>query len=198
MIVFINGGSGQGKSEFAEKIATHFGGKLIYVATMPIFSKEDEQKVERHHQLRAGKGFETLERPKLLEDIPSGDETVLIECISTHTANVIFDPEIGTDVDAADRKAADEADPAKDIQEVFETEQYLRLIKQEIEPILQRPGHTIFVSAEVAQDGTVYDDETETYKAVLTAVNNWLMERADAAYEVVCGIPVTVKGELRV
>lgn len=192
MVVFVTGGSGQGKSEFAEKIATHFGGKLIYVATMPIFSKEDEQKVERHHKLRAGKGFETLERPKLLEAIPSQDETVLIECISTHTANVIFDPEIQPSEDERFLNSPDTSEAA------IKTEAYIQFIKEEMEPLLNRKGHTIFVSAEVAQDGTVYDDETECYKAVLTEINKWLAEKADAAYEVVCGIPVSIKGDLRV
>ena len=34
------------------------------------------------------------------------------------------------------------------------------------------------------------------YKKVLLNVNNFLMKHADAAFEVVCGIPLTVKGEL--
>ena len=71
-------------------------------------------------------------------------------------------------------------------------------IRKEIEPILNRNGNTIFVSAEVAFDGEVYDEMTEQYKNVLTAVNSWLAERADAVFEVVCGIPVRIKGDLRV
>ncbi len=188
MIVFVNGGSGCGKSAYAENIAMHFGGKMVYVATMPIFSEEDEKKVERHHKLRAGKGFETLERPKLLTEIPQGEETVLIECMSTHTANVIYDAEI-----FSEEKTEIASLSAKE-----KTVAYFGLIQKELEELLQRKGNTIFVSAEVAQDGRTYDEETEVYKAVLTEVNQWIMEQADAGFEVVCGIPVSIKGELRV
>ena len=190
MIVFINGGSGSGKSAFAEKVACSLGGPLVYVATMPVFSPEDERKVARHHKLRAGKGFETLERPKLLSGIPGGNETVLIECMSTHTANILYDTSI--DFSELDTEVS-EGISSKD-----KTEYYLDILKKELAPVLQRKGNTVFVSAEVAQDGHMYDEETEVYKNLLTKVNTWLMSRADAAFEVVCGIPIPVKGEYRV
>ena len=195
MIVFINGGSGSGKSAFAEKIAASLGGPLIYVATMPVFSKEDEKKVERHHKLRAGKGFQTLERPQLLVDIPNGSETVLIECMSTHTANVLFDQSIvfsKIGAEQPDLLLVEGSSPKQ------KAECYLDLIKKEITAVLQRKGNTVFVSAEVAEDGQIYDEETEIYKSLLTKVNTWLMSQADAGFEVVCGIPVPVKGEYNV
>lgn len=190
MIVFINGGSGSGKSAFAENVACSLGGPLVYVATMPVFSPEDEKKVARHHKLRAGKGFETLERPRLLSGIPDNYGTVLIECMSTHTANILYDPDI--DFSELDLESSERLSPTD------KTEYYFGIIKKELAPVIQRKGNTVFVSAEVAQDGHTYDEETEVYKNLLTKVNTWLMTRADAAFEVVCGIPVPVKGELRV
>ena len=195
MIVFINGGSGSGKSAFAEKVAASFGGPLIYVATMPVFSKEDEKKVERHHKLRAGKGFQTLERPQLLADLPNGEETVLIECMSTHTANILFDQRIDFSKLGAGQP---DFSSAEDISAEQKAERYLDLIKKEITSVLKRKGNTVFVSAEVAEDGQTYDEETEIYKSLLTKVNTWLMSQADAGFEVVCGIPVPVKGEFNV
>ena len=103
MRVFITGGSGAGKSAFAESTAQKLGGRLVYVATMPVVSEEDKKKVERHHQLRAGKGFTTLERPGRLDNLPDDGETLLIECISTYTANLMFNPE-NAPSDAADAK----------------------------------------------------------------------------------------------
>ena len=190
MIVFITGGSGCGKSAFAEKVAVSLGGKRIYVATMPVYSEEDERKVERHHRLRAGKGFETLERPKLLHPIPDQKETVLIECMSTHTANILYDPEI--DFSILPVSAVNKNSETPYSQDSF----YIDMIRKELETVLNRSGHAVFVSAEVALDGEVYDEETEQYKRILTAVNSWLAEQADAAFEVVCGIPVRIKGEL--
>ena len=170
MTVFITGGSGSGKSAFAESIAQKLGGSLVYVATMPVASDEDKAKVERHHRLRAGKGFVTLERPGKLADLPDGGETMLIECLSTHVANLMFSP---------DKAPADAA-----------------LIKAELAPLLHRKGNTIFVSAEIASDGAIYSPETEAYRSMLTAINRHLVDNCDAAVEVVCGIPVRIKGEL--
>ena len=69
-------------------------------------------------------------------------------------------------------------------------------LKAEFAPILQRKGNTIFVSAEIASDGAAYSPETEVYKSVLTAINRHLVQSCDAAFELVCGIPVKIKGEL--
>lgn len=188
MIVFITGGSGCGKSAFAEKVAVCLGGKRIYIATMPVYSEEDMKKVERHHKLRAGKGFETLERPKLLLPVPDQEETVLIECMSTHTANMLYDP----DIDFSALPAAGSGEEGEAPSDSF----YIEKIRQELKPVLNRNGHTIFVSAETALDGVAYDEVTERYKRVLTAVNSFLAEQADAVFEVVCGIPVRIKGDL--
>ena len=179
MTVFITGGSGSGKSAFAESIAQKLGGSLVYVATMPVAGPEDQAKVERHHALRAGKGFVTLERPGKLADLPDGGKTMLIECLSTHVANLMFSP---------DNASADAAQNS--------TAHWTEQLKAELTPLLHRKGNTIFVSAEIASDGATYSPETEAYKSVLTAINRHLVQSCDAAFELVCGIPVKIKGEL--
>ena len=177
MKVFIIGGSGNGKSAFAEKVAAKLGGKLIYIATMPIYSEEDLKVVERHHKLRAGRGFETLERPERICDVPDNKETILLECMSTHVANVMF----GAGFE--DLQGDPDVDWAKEIW-------------AEIEPVFEREGNTIIVSAEVAKDGYSYDPSTNQYREALTSVNNKLAGAADLFVEVVCGIPVVLKGNL--
>ena len=178
MRVFICGGSGAGKSAFAETVAQRLGGSLVYVATMPVVSPEDEKTVERHHRLRCGKGFITLERPGKLLELPDNGETILIECISTHIANVMF----GQDNGKSDFNN--------------NTAYWESILKAELAPLLHRKGNTIFVSAEVTSDGITYSPETETYKSVLTAINSYLIENSDSAWEMVCGIPAKIKGEL--
>ena len=175
MRVFICGGAGAGKSAFAESVAQKLGGRLVYVATMPVVSDEDKAKVERHHRLRAGKGFTTIERPGALSDLPDNGETMLVECLSTHVANMMFNPSTGSGQNAAHWSEA---------------------IKAELAPLLKRKGNTIFVSLEITGDGATYSPETEMYKEVLTAVNCHLVQNADVAFEVVGGIPVKIKGEL--
>ena len=175
MRVFICGGAGAGKSAFAEGLAQKMGGRLVYVATMPVVSDEDKAKVERHHRLRAGKGFTTIERPGALSNLPDNGEAMLVECLSTHVANMMFNPSTDSGQSA---------------------DHWIKVLKAELAPLLKRKGNTIFVSLEITSDGTTYSPETEAYKSVLTAVNRYLVQNCDAAFEVVCGIPVKIKGEL--
>lgn len=177
MKIFIVGGSGNGKSAYAEKIASKIGGKMIYIATMPIYNEDDLKVVERHHKLRAGRGFETLERPKRLEDIPDNKETVLIECMSTHVANMMF------------------GDGFEELKRNKETE-WEKEIWDEVEPVFCRAGSTIIVSAESAMDGFDYGPETNDYRMTLAHINNRLADTADIFIEVVAGIPVVHKGNL--
>ena len=73
MFITVTGGSGSGKSAFAE---------------------ESRKRVARHRQMRKDKQFETLECYTDLEHaaIPYGS-TVLLECMSNLTANEIFSPD---------------------------------------------------------------------------------------------------------
>ena len=58
MITLIMGGSGSGKSAYAEDYALAQAGESskYYIATMQIYDAEGQRKVERHRKLRAGKG----------------------------------------------------------------------------------------------------------------------------------------------
>ena len=191
MRVFICGGAGAGKSAFAESVAQKLGGRLVYVATMPVVSDEDKAKVERHHRLRAGKGFTTIERPGALSDLPDTGETMLIECLSTHVANLMFNPGNTTADTTHNTDCLHPGCPAAAV-----AAHWSEAIKTELAPLLKRKGNTIFVSLDIASDGTTYSPDTEAYKSVLTDVNRYLVQNSDAAFEVVCGIPVKIKGEL--
>ena len=65
MLILVTGGSGSGKSEYAENTAVALAEKeglpLYYVATMKPYGEEGRRRVARHRRLRAGKGFETIE-----------------------------------------------------------------------------------------------------------------------------------------
>ena len=70
MMHVITGGSGSGKSAYAEMWLTGKPEKseekkaicpYLYIATMRPFGAETQKKIERHRQMRAGKGFQTLE-----------------------------------------------------------------------------------------------------------------------------------------
>ena len=92
MLILVSGGAGSGKSEFAEGLVTSSGlGQRVYLATMRVWDAESVRRVERHRQMRAGKGFETLECPENLAGVtlPSGC-AALLEDLSNLTANEFF------------------------------------------------------------------------------------------------------------
>lgn len=169
MTVFISGGSGSGKSALAERICSSFGGEMLYIATMPVYSEEDLKKVARHHALRAGRGFETAEMPSKIGPIPP-QSTVLFECLSTFTANRMF---------------SGEQCPC------WET-----ALWAELSGLLSRPGHTVIVSAEIGGDGEYYTPEVDAYRRTLTALGRRICAQADLVIETVCGIPLIKKGTL--
>ena len=65
MLELVTGGSGSGKSAYAESRICEWNRQdpkpLFYIATMYPYGEETEKKIERHRMLRKGKGFETLE-----------------------------------------------------------------------------------------------------------------------------------------
>ena len=75
MLVVVTGGSGSGKSAFAEETILSLGeARRIYIATMQAFDEESHRRIRRHRHMRAGKGFETIERYTELNEllIPEG------------------------------------------------------------------------------------------------------------------------------
>ena len=64
-MILVIGGSGSGKSAYAEKVALECQKEKrhFYLATMHVFGEEGQKKVERHKRMRAGKGFVTIEQP---------------------------------------------------------------------------------------------------------------------------------------
>ena len=64
MFALIFGGSGSGKSEYAEKLSCELAQKneKYYIATMIPYGEEGKKRVERHKKLREGKDFYTIDR----------------------------------------------------------------------------------------------------------------------------------------
>ena len=82
MLTLVTGGSGSGKSAFAEDRVLSFGdAQRIYIATMHPFDEESHKRIERHQKMRTG-----LKNVKL----PAGC-VVLLECMSNLVANEMFE-----------------------------------------------------------------------------------------------------------
>ena len=171
MLTLITGGSGSGKSEFAEDLSVSYkSNNLIYIATMFLYDNESLKKVERHKRMRDHKNFKTIECFNNLKSLfISNNSTVLIDCMSNLVANEMY----------LEGGAKD-----KTVQEVI----------RGIESINNQAENLVIVTNEVFSDGIVYDDDTMRYIRNLGEINKEIGKKADNVVEVVYSIPIFHKG----
>ena len=193
MIALVIGGSGSGKSAYAEQMAVKAAGNgsLYYVATMQVYDEEGKKKVERHQKMRAGKGFLTIEQPRRLKEaakkvaterVPAGKaaagvgKTVLLECMSNLVANEMFSEE--------------------NLSAVMDKEKIRQLSGEIINGVTALHDSCdilIIVTNQIFEDGIRYDASTMDYIRLLGDVNRQIAERAEQVVEVVAGIPIFIK-----
>ena len=174
MLTLVTGGSGSGKSAFAEDRVISFGdAERIYIATMHPFDEESHKRIERHRKMRAGKGFETVECYTGLKDVvlPEGC-VVLLECMSNLVANEMFE-------------------------EQGAHEQTVQEIVEGIENLIKQAAHVIIVTNEIFSDAVSFDGDMDTYLEYLGKINQEIAWRAQEVVEVVYGIPVYHKSDKR-
>lgn len=169
MMTLVTGGAKCGKSYYAEKIFDDFSGRKFYIATMQPYGDEALSAIERHRKIRAGKGFETIEKYTNLEEINLPKNCgILLECTANLCANEMFrDGEI--------------YDPTDKIIHGFE---YLK----------SRTKQLVIVTNEVGSDGISYEKGTADYIKIMGKINTKTAEISDNVIECDYGIPVPLKG----
>lgn len=190
MITLVTGGSGSGKSEYAEGLILGSScSRRFYVATMIAYGKEGRDKVERHRMLRRGKGFITIEKPRdvgevMLKGYEAGpgvssrtDRALLLECVSNLAANEMFKEEGTGDRDAGESRNR----PVRDL---------AHKIGEDIISLAGQVQDMVIVTNEVGRDGICYGTETMEYIRLMGCLNRKLAAAADRVVEVVYGIPV--------
>lgn len=208
MIYLVTGGSGSGKSAYAEELVQQAGrAKRFYVATMEVFGEEGKKKVERHRKLRQGKGFLTVECPKELDNLAleeAEERVVLLECMANLAANELFSAQEEGSEERAEaaaeegsaRKAEETTEERKKAEEALQDRIWAagERMKKGIRHLEAQCRLLVVVSSEVFSDGIDYEEETKAYIRLLEEINCWLGKRAEKVVEVVYGIPVVLKG----
>ena len=171
MLYLICGGAACGKSAYAEALALALPGTKYYLATMDPEEPGAEAKIARHRDLRHGKGFATIEQPRDLEALqPDLEGVLLLECLTTLTANECFGPRGFEDVESR--------------------------IVSGVLTLAKKCRHLVVVAGDLGRDGETWPDLTGQYLAVLAECQRRLAAAADHVAEVCCGIPIPLKGEL--
>lgn len=184
MFYLVTGGSGSGKSAFAEDVicslAREDSGSLLYIATMLPYGEETKRKIQRHRMMRKDKGFETVECYTGLEKKAGCDfedkalggkfssRCVLLECISNLAANEIYQP------DGAGKYTAE-------------------AVIRGVRALKGRCRNLVIVTNEVCSECAEDSEEMQMYKQIMGEINTELACMADSVTEVVYGIPVELK-----
>lgn len=212
MILLVTGGSGSGKSEYAEGEILALGKRRrIYVATMRPWDEECERRILRHHELRAGKGFETVECYGNLEEAEWSERAEFPGQAGQPEQPGRPEQSGRPEVNAAATGAQSEQPMAVLVECMSNLVSNVMFgdggtfspqnSKNTVDSVFRGICHLknqaadlIIVTNEVFSDGTVYDPATAAYQEVLGEINQKLAGIADRVVEVVVGIPVVIKG----
>ena len=176
MSTFISGGCKNGKSFYAQRIAKALGAPLYYIATMIPRDHEDEARIVRHRQARAGWGFETLEcGHDILECLENADPggSFLLDSVTALLSNEMF-------TDAGMNPGAPEK------------------LARELTEFVRRAPKTVLVSDYIYSDANLYDEWTEAYRRGLAYIDRRLAAACDNVIEVASGQFIVHKGALPV
>lgn len=213
MFHLITGGSGSGKSEYAEaevmRLAELTESKeKYYIATMFPYGEETLQKIQQHQKMRAGKGFRTLECYTDLQSMVAsnpfseeGQTAVQDEQrfgndsgsgksnrnsrSGKHGKHVTVLLECMSNL-LANECYMEEGARGRGLDQVTE-------IEKGMESLLECCEHVVVVTNEVFSDVPVGTEEMECYLEYLGKINRWMAKKADQVTEVVYGIPLDKK-----
>jgi adenosylcobinamide kinase/adenosylcobinamide-phosphate guanylyltransferase len=172
MICLVIGGSGSGKSEYAQRRILASGIRpRYYIATMEPAGEEAQKRIRRHLKLREHMDFSTIEQPVdigSLRELPPG--ALLVEDLSNLFSNEIwgkngrgFSPDLAEQI----------------VRELLEL--------SNAHPLL------VLVGNDIHRDLALPDAEMEHFLEQLGTLHRLLAEQADEVVEVVAGIAIRQK-----
>lgn len=169
MMILLTGGSACGKSAYAEELCCRSPLPRYYLAAMKPYGREGGRKIKRHRALRAGKGFETIERYTDYENLRLPRRgAALLECIANLTANEMFD---------------DDGKMSAPCPRVLAG----------VKALNGQCDLLVVVTNDVGSDIRLYEEGTAAYIRALGRINAALAAMADAVIEMAAGIPLPIK-----
>lgn len=176
-IILITGGARSGKSRHAQALAEARPGKRLFIATSPVIDDEMHQRIERHQADRQGQGWRTVEEELRPMDVLAGypeAEVVLLDCLTLWISNLLFEAEAP---------------------EYFTEAMIVGLAGELVGAARQRQGVVIIVTNEVGLGIVPENSLARRYRDLVGRCNQTIAAAADQVDLVVCGIPLSIKGE---
>ncbi len=183
MNVLISGGAKNGKSLYAQQIASDLAdcGPLYYIATMIPRDEEDRARIRRHVSEREGWGFTTVEQAKGIAELIQRDDidlkgSFLLDSVTAVLENEMFPVAIK---DGRQEFLGEDADAPERVR---------RELVAFAEAVRDAGGSVVFVSDGIYGDSCGYSQSTENYRRALANADRALAEVCDRVTEVTCGI----------
>jgi adenosyl cobinamide kinase/adenosyl cobinamide phosphate guanylyltransferase len=175
MTYLITGGVRSGKSSFAEVLAKHFNGEVLYIATLESSDEEMKRRIAKH-QSRRPESWRTLEtRFDITKAVQEASENIaLVDCLSGFVSNVLLEYE----------QEGEEAVIEKVLESISELTTVLRATSKTV----------IIVTNEVGSGVVPPYPLGRWYRDALGLANQCVAKAADAVALVTVGIPQTLKG----
>ncbi|MCL7763868.1 bifunctional adenosylcobinamide kinase/adenosylcobinamide-phosphate guanylyltransferase [Polaribacter sp. Z014] len=167
MIHYISGGERSGKSSYAQKMAEDISKTPFYLATSRIWDDDFKRRVERHISDRDER-WTTIEEEKNISSVISKNTTVVIDCVTLWLTNFYVDTN-------------------------YDTQECLKLAKQEIEKLTEIDANIIIISNEIGMGLHATTESGRKFTELQGWVNQFIAKKANKATFMVSGLPLKLK-----
>lgn len=177
-LTLILGGARSGKSTYAEKLATEWGPRVLYIATAEAGDEEMAHRIAAHRLARPAT-WRTLEAPRqvgaALATVKNNPDVLLLDCLTLLVSNITL---------------SKEGEPQAVIEAAVQTELEAILAAQ---ARLRAPF--IIVSNEVGLGLVPPYPLGRVYRDVLGRANQYLAAQANQVIFMVAGLTLTLKDD---
>lgn len=182
-IIMVTGGTRSGKSTFAEKTASGFGDKVLYIATSVAFDDEMKERVKKHKEQRPS-GWFTLEAYKgldrCLDTVGKDFDAALLDCLTLMVSNLMLEKDMDWENMTVDEINKVEAVVAKEVDKLLDA-------------ALESGFPFVIVTNELGMGVVPSTVLGRAVRDIGGRANQKLAQVADEVYLCVSGIPVRIK-----
>ncbi|AKG71020.1 TPA: bifunctional adenosylcobinamide kinase/adenosylcobinamide-phosphate guanylyltransferase [Serratia fonticola] len=181
-MILITGGARSGKSSLAERLASGVSDRVLYIATSVVTDEEMAERVKLHRQARPAhwRTWEGSQQLASVIDQQAGvGDAVILECITTLIANLMFDLTGEMPVESIDFAVVETA------------------IQRQIDDLLaacaRSPAAIYLVTNELGMGIVPENRLARHFRDIAGRVNQRLAAAAESVLLVISGIEVKIK-----
>jgi len=175
-LVLITGGCRSGKSDLAQQMAEKHPGPRLFLATCPCLDAEMEERISKHKEMRAGRGWQCVEEEIHLDHIIAGagaNTTIVVDCLTLWISNLLHAAEqAGSQLSEAD---------------------IILLCERLADSATAHQGLVIMVTGEVGLGIVPENQQARLYRDLVGRCNRIMASHAAQVFFISCGLPIKLK-----